>query len=289
MSKDVWTIVSIVIVAALSALSVAAISWGIDNHEIGFGFWIGSLLTMGIMSYLYADNPFYKFTEHLFVGVSASYWIATYYWTQIDTNLLGRLFPEKTSFLGMTIDFSRHGHEQNLWYLIPLVLGLFMLARLIPSIGWISRWSLSFVVGLYAGLRSYGYLQSNVMQQAKETFRPIIIPGDFWAGFNHLVLVVGVVSALLYFFFSKEHKGMFGTISRVGIFFLMVSFGAAFGFAVMGRISLLIGRFDFLIRASTAENGYPSIVVTVLMVAILSILAMKNKGKGEDEDELFEP
>ena len=36
-------------------------------------------------------------------------------------------------------------------------------------------------------------------------------------------------------------------VARVGIYFLMVSFGAAFGFTVMGRVALLIGRLNFLI------------------------------------------
>ena len=37
-----------------------------------------------------------------------------------------------------------------------------------------------------------------------------------------------------------------GKIARVGIFFLMVTFGASFGYTVMSRMSLLIGRMDFL-------------------------------------------
>ena len=38
------------------------------------GVWIGALLTLGIFSFLYKDNPFYKFSEALFVGISAGYW-----------------------------------------------------------------------------------------------------------------------------------------------------------------------------------------------------------------------
>jgi hypothetical protein len=38
-----------------------------------------------------------------------------------------------------------------------------------------------------------------------------------------------------------------GRIARVGIWFLMISFGAGFGFTVMGRMALLIGRLNFLI------------------------------------------
>ena len=37
------------------------------------GAWVAAFLTIGIFSYLYKDNPFYKAAEHLFVGVSAGY------------------------------------------------------------------------------------------------------------------------------------------------------------------------------------------------------------------------
>jgi len=36
-------------------------------------------------------------------------------------------------------------------------------------------------------------------------------------------------------------------VSKVGIWFLMVSFGASFGYTIMGRLSLLIGRVQFLL------------------------------------------
>ncbi len=273
MSRDVWILVSLGLVAALTAVTIGFISWGVSNHAIGFGFWIGSLLTLGIFSYLYKDNAFYKFSEHLFVGVSASYWIATYYWTQIDTNLWGRLFPAQ---------FPHAGHQQNLFYVIPLILGLFMLARMIPSIGWISRWSLAFIVGLYAGLRLYGFLQSNIMEQTRDSLRPLYIPGSFVDSLNNTLIVVGVICALLYFFFSREHTGAFGVASRVGIFFLMISFGASFGFAVMGRISLLIGRFNYLIQASDASTGYASAVVTAGMVLLLGIGALRSRGDTQE-------
>jgi hypothetical protein len=55
------------------------------------------------------------------------------------------------------------------------------------------------------------------------------------------------VTGLIYFYFSKEHRGAFGQTARIGIYFLMVTFGASFGYTVMSRMSLLIGRIDFLI------------------------------------------
>jgi hypothetical protein len=63
---------------------------------------------------------------------------------------------------------------------------------------------------------------------------------------SFVVLLVGVVATLIYFYFSVEHKGTVASISKVGITFLMIGFGATFGYNVMGRISLLIGRFQFI-------------------------------------------
>jgi len=59
--------------------------------------------------------------------------------------------------------------------------------------------------------------------------------------------VIGTFSGLIYFFFSKEHKGAFGGLAKLGIWFLMLSFGASFGYTVMSRMSLLIGRMDYLL------------------------------------------
>jgi len=35
--------------------------------------------------------------------------------------------------------------------------------------------------------------------------------------------------------------------SRIGIVFVMIGFGAAFGYTVMARVSLLIGRMQFIL------------------------------------------
>ncbi|MFM9171115.1 MAG: hypothetical protein ACKOTD_13700, partial [Phycisphaerales bacterium] len=48
------------------------------------------------------------------------------------------------------------------------------------------------------------------------------------------------------FFFSLEHRGPIGGAARVGIWYLMITFGASFGFTVMGRIALLAARCEFL-------------------------------------------
>ncbi|MFM7260265.1 MAG: hypothetical protein ACKO3W_06635, partial [bacterium] len=77
----------------------------------------------------------------------------------------------------------------------------------------------------------------------------VALPGrsfDLGGTLAAILGLIGVVTVLVYFFFSLEHKGVVGKTARVGVWFLMITFGAAFGFTVMGRITLLIGRFDFL-------------------------------------------
>lgn len=262
-----------------------------------FGAWITVFLTLAILSYLYKDNPFYKVAEHVYVGVSAAYWGTIAFWNQVWPNLFGRLWPhvDDPSTLSKFNQFwykiynglhwfsnnifPENGipgdQTQNLWYIIAFFLGLFMLARLIPNINWLGRWSLAYVVGMAAGLRIYGFMSSNVISQIHGSILPLW-GVSLGTAINNLVLIVGTVTGLFYFFFSVEHKGIFGKISRIGIYFLMISFGASFGFAVMGRISLLIGRLNRLIEYSSKQYGYATIILLVVMVATLLILNLKN-------------
>ncbi len=55
-----------------------------------------------------------------------------------------------------------------------------------------------------------------------------------------------VIASLVYFFFSKEHKGWFGGLAKLGIYTLMIGFGASFGYTVMARISLFIQRVQYI-------------------------------------------
>ena len=43
------------------------------------GVWCAAILTLCLYSFLYSDNPFYKFAEHLFVGVAQGYWTVRVY------------------------------------------------------------------------------------------------------------------------------------------------------------------------------------------------------------------
>lgn len=191
------------------------------------GTWLAATLTIAILSFLYRDNPLYKLAEHLYVGISAGFWVI-YTWS----------FDVKP----MLVDRFLQASGVEKWILvIPAVLGIIMLSRWIPKYAWISRIPISFTVGIGAGLGITASIQGFILPQIQATLLPLNT-------INNIIIVIGFITTIFYFYFSREHKGFLGTSSRLGIIFIMVAFGASFGYTVMARISLLIGRVYFLLH-----------------------------------------
>jgi hypothetical protein len=217
----------------------------------GFEVWVGAFLTLCIFSFLYRDNPFYRFAEHLFVGVSAGYYIILNFWTVIVPNLwepLKRSFEAAGGPAGMQSLFLAKLGDYRVLLLIPGILGLLLFTRLFGKIGWLSRWSLAVIIGVYAGIRTTGAAQADFVAQVQGSLQPLWVAGSLGASLNSILFTIGLVTSLLFFFYSREHRGSLGVASKLGIWFLMVSFGAGYGYTVMSRISLLIGRFQFLLE-----------------------------------------
>jgi hypothetical protein len=192
------------------------------------GITVAALLTLCIYSFLYKDNPFYKFAEHIFAGLSAGYYVGLVWHSIIKQQLIGPLLE-----------------EGQLLFIIPALLGVLMFTRFFSRLAWLSRLSLAFVMGNTAGIFLIQQLHGLVLPQVRNTF---ILSGDsLLAIVSSAVIIVGVISTIIYFYFSKEHKGVLGFTATVGIMFIMISFGASFGYTVMARVSLLIGRAQFLL------------------------------------------
>jgi hypothetical protein len=195
--------------------------------------WIASLLSLAIFSFLYRDNSFYRLAEHIFVG-AANGWAVTFYWHRV-------LWPYLFDPLS----------RGQLYYIIPLVIGMLYFTRFIPKVSWLVRFPIGIYMGYYVGVSIPANIQAYIIKQVQGT---ILTPRNFqmWGAGStgiiwSVVLFVGVICTLSYFYFSAEHKGALGVTSRIGIVFVMMGFGAAFGYTVMARVSLLIGRLQFLL------------------------------------------
>jgi hypothetical protein len=206
------------------------------------GLWIAGTLSVIIFTFLYKDNPVYKVAEHLFLGVALGYGLSQYYWQNVFPQAIGPLF------------YPNPGEPRNYYVIIPIMLGIFVLLRVVPKLAWLSRYAFAVYIGGNSGILVPTVLAGSILPQLTDTMQPLwnhdagLTGIAFtWALITRLLILIGVFATLLYFFYSVEHKGTAGIVSRVGVFFLMLGFGASFGNTVMARVSLLIGRFQFLL------------------------------------------
>lgn len=199
------------------------------------GVWIAAFFTLAIYSFLYKDNVVYKITENIFIGVAAGYYVVVQWFDVVKPDLYDPMIKEGKFHL-----------------IIPLVLMLLMFTRVVGKWGWLSRIPIAFMVGVGAGLAIPTTMKAMIVEQVKGTMNIQYMQADPYGlvlGFaGGLILFVGTICSLVYFFFSKPHEGITGKVARVGVWVLMIGFGASFGYTVMARISLLIGRVLFLLR-----------------------------------------
>src|SRR6266545_4138211 len=242
--------------------------------ETIIGAWVAVGLTLFIFSFLYKDNPLFKLAENLYVGVSVGYTIVKTY----DTVIVQLIWKPIV--------------ENGEWaLLIPVAIGTLMLTRYVPKAAWISRYAFAFIVGVGSGLAIPRTISSFILKQIEDTVRPMLmlVPGEgvtfTWSllnpasSLNTIIILVGVSSVLFYFFFSVEHTGPGKVVARTGILFLMIAFGAAFGYTVMARMSLLIGRLTDLIEYSDPSYGRPTIWIVLLTIGLLVYLGRRRQAE----------
>ena len=212
------------------------------------GVWIAAILSLAVLSFLWRDNPAYKLAESIVVGVSAGYVMSVAVWDTLVPKLVGALAPGLVrTHLMPALDVA----TTDWWALVPLVLGMLLLCRLAERTSWLGTFPLAFVVGTFSGWKFVQYVESDLLAQVATMFDPLWVPGPTAAAtvggtLCAVLVLVGVLAVLAYFFFSLEHRGPVGGAARVGIWYLMITFGASFGFTVMGRIALLAARCEFL-------------------------------------------
>ncbi len=251
-----------------------------------FGAWVSIFLTLCIFSFLYGDNPIYKLAEHIFLGVSIGYGVVEIYYGNFKPNLINKL-------LDADADWTLY----RVLLFVPLVMLVLLMMKFTKKLSWLARIPIAFVVAAYAGVKLTGEANARLMTQVAQSIPDL---GQTWADyglwswqddgagvFSALFLLLGLCACLLHFYFSSPHQRGMKYISRFGVLVLMLSFGASFGYTVMGRISLAIGRAQEMLGldkpAAEVAQIHPRLASLASLLIIIAGLVIWRLRGGEEE------
>ncbi|MHB8926227.1 MAG: hypothetical protein ACYC9Q_01010 [Bacillota bacterium] len=190
----------------------------------------GAIVTLAVLSFLIKDNPVFDLFQHGFVGLYFAYSIGLTYHSYIRPTIVD--------------DIVKKGHYS---YVIPVILGLLVYFMFVPSMNWIARYPMSFWVGYGAGY-ILAFQPGTLMPQIYNTFIRFYGKATFLDNLNAILLFIGVITALAYFFFTVRKQGTaVGLAAETGRWVIMIALGAAFGSTVLYRITLFVGRMQFLL------------------------------------------
>ncbi len=200
------------------------------------GVWIAAILTLMVYSHLVNDNPLSRLAEHLFVGTAVGYSFVLAYHNVLWPRLIEPLINDP---------------QANLALAAPAILAVLLLVRPIPPLRGLASLPLGIIVGVGTALAVAGAIAGSLLPQAGATMlsldpaqRPEVLV-------NNLLIIVGVISTVLYFFFTAKQKSVPGAALRVASFIgkwtMILAFGALFATTVTARLALLVGRAQFML------------------------------------------
>lgn len=222
--------------------------------EVGVETWIAFAFTLMVYCYLGKDIPFlhffYRVAVYVFVGVALGYGAVIAWHSVLSPRLLLQL------------------QDGKWWYLVPLVFCLLLLSRVRRSWRGLGNITIAFLFGVGAALAVGGGLVGTLIPQTLATFVSLnpahyevraAAEGRVLAFYvlEALFVVVGTISSLLYFHFTKSGETRRGARLRnqvvnlsagVGKVFIMFTLGALFAATGISRISLLVDRVRFIVE-----------------------------------------
>ncbi len=212
---------------------------------------VGGLATLAIYSFLIKENSFYRFFEHLFIGISAGllpiFSIRDFIWPNILAPLLGYdlvKFPDGT--------YLEPYDSRVLLYLFPAAFGLLYYTIYSRRLSWMIKIVIGFSLGASAGLYFKGFF-AEVIPQIIASFRPLYVPGvdlksTVLASANNIFFILTLLLVFNYFLFTFKFQSRSHALAiRSGRWLMMICFGSFFGSTVMARLALLVERLQFLI------------------------------------------
>lgn len=212
------------------------------------GTLVGIVLTLLVFSYLLGDNVLYRLAEHLFVGVAVGYAVVIAFHNILAPKLLTPLVE--------AVEEGNWGQTSLL--LLALAFGLLLLLKPVKPLSWLGNLSVAVMLGVGAALAIGGALLGTLWPQVDATANLSATSnpyGGAWGLFSAIVMLVGTVGALFYFYRGAGEEGRLagvreffvGVWGGLGRWFVLVAFATILAAAFVSRLSLLVGRIQFLL------------------------------------------
>lgn len=259
--SPIWAGVLLTSLAVLILLGLWMNRHGKENPA--FVTILGVIATLGIFSILYKENPVFRFCEHIFIGLATGY-SAIFIWVTL-------IVPRWAIPMAPHTMVHQETAKGTWWMIYCLLLALLFYSVYFPKLAWMNRFIICVMMGYAAGAGFQAFM-GLIAPQLTSSFRPPVTVGytppaaglmndfHFYVGKSMIYLhpwwllsVIVLICTFAYFFFSVEHRSrLIRQPARAGRYFLMISLGSIFGTTVMGRLSLLIARLDFLLGPAKA-------------------------------------
>lgn len=210
---------------------------------------ISFIVTILILSYLIGDNPLFRATVYVFVGVAAGY-VAAVAMNEI-------ILPLLIQPIASGVVFANPGLAASL--VVPLLGSVLLLFKVSPRLSHLGQLSMAYLVGVGAAVTIGGAVLGTLLPQITATFDNFdisrAVERNTNAAFmivNGAAVLVGVIGTLVYFHFGASQKSD-GSVSRnvlvniaswVGRVYIAVTFGVLFAGVYMAALTALIERMD---------------------------------------------
>lgn len=207
-------------------------------------FWLlfSFLLTVMIFSYIFGDNPLFRIATYFFIGVSSAYVFVLLFYQVIIPKLI--------------LPFFETDNAQKLILVIPIFLSLLLFFKFSKRTSQIGNISLAFLVGCGAAIILVSAFSGTLIPMVDMISEPFSINQTNLQKFlGGIVLVIGAITTLLYFQYSKRAKTdhtsqlsrVFHYSHLVGTIFIGITLGSIFAGVIISSVLALTERVNFII------------------------------------------
>jgi hypothetical protein len=195
------------------------------------------VMVLSVWSYLYKDNIFSRISAQIVISVSVIHYFMSYLKVVYNQGIIPMMpvgwYPLSAG---------------KWWNIIPIILGILLFARLSRKYSWVSSYSYALTLGLGTGATLTTIIQGSIIGLIVNAFSAPFLGTTTLDQASGILLLIGAMTGLTYWLFTREAKGSLGYAIKVGRLFLMASIGLLYAQDVVWSQSLFVGAMQMVLK-----------------------------------------